>query len=172
MPAELTGEVAFAAEISERRDRCAVVAAGRSTSGKILVDLAPYYGAPSGAADRLAALWLKHDPVCVVIDPRSQAGTLLGPLAEAGIAVKQPTTADVVVAHGEFLDLVNQGLLEHLDQPPLTGAVKAGTQRPLAGAQAWDRRLAVDQSPLVAATLAVWGFTRWEELSSPGVYVL
>ena len=171
MPSVL-GEVAFAAEISERRDKCAVVAAGRSESGKILVDLAPFYGAPSSAVARLSELWLKHDPVCVVIDPRSQAGTLLGPLSEAGIAVTQPSTADVVVAHGEFLDLVNQELLEHLDQPPLTAAVRAGQQRPLAGAQAWERRLGVDQSPLVAATLAVWGFARWEELSRPGAWVL
>lgn len=171
MPA-LSGEVAFAAEISEKRDRCAVVAAGRSDSGKILVDLAPFYGAPAGAVERLADLWAAHDPVCVVIDPRSQAGTLLGPLGEAGILVTQPTTADVVVAHGEFLDLVAQGALEHLDQPPLTAAVKAGMQRPLAGAQAWERRVAVDQSPLVAATLACWGFRRWEELSKPSVWAL
>ena len=172
MPAALTGEVAFAAEISERRDRCAVVAAGRSEAGKVLVDLAPYYGVPSGAVARLSELWTKHDPVCVVIDPRSQAGTLLAPLSEAGILVTQPTTADVVIAHGEFLDLVTQGLLEHLDQPPLTAAVRAGMQRPLAGAQAWERRVGVDHSPLVAATWACWAFRRWEELSRPGAWVL
>ena len=62
------------------------------------------------------------------------------------------------MAHGEFLDLVNDGGLAHLDQPPLTAAVRAAQQRPLAGAQAWDRRRwQVDQSPLVAATLAVLG---------------
>jgi hypothetical protein len=32
--------------------------------------------------------------------------------------------------------------------------------------------VAVDQSPLVAATLAVWAFLRWEELSQPGVWVI
>ena len=172
MPAALQGEVAFAAEISEKRDRCAVVAAGRSEAGKVLIDLAPYYGAPAGAVARIGDLWAKHDPVCIVIDPRSQAGTLLGPLAEAGILVKLPTTADVVVAHGEFLDLVTTGQLEHLDQPPLTAAVRAGMQRPLAGAQAWERRVMVDESPLVAATLACWGFRRWEELSKPGVWAI
>ena len=172
MPAALQGEVAFAAEISERRDLCAVVAAGRSEAGKILVDLAPYYGNPAGAVERLSDLWASHDPVCIVIDPRSQAGTLLGPLAEAGLMVTQPTTADVVIAHGEFLDLVTSGQLEHLDQPPLTAAVRAGMQRPLAGAQAWERRVTVDQSPLVAATLACWGFRRWEELSKPSAWAI
>jgi hypothetical protein len=110
--------------------------------------------------------------VAVVVDPRSQAGTLLRPLAEAGMLVREPSTAEVVAAHGEFLDLVNDGGLAHLDQPPLTSAVQAGQQRALAGAQAWERRVTVDQSPLVAATLACWAFRRWLELATPGVWAV
>ena len=168
----MSGEVAFACEISERRDRAAVVAAGREQDGsRLVVDLA-WYDHPRGAVLRLSDLCLRHDPVCVVIDPRSQAATLLAPLAEAGVFVTQPATSDVVVAHGEFLDLVNDHGLVHLEQAPLTAAVRAGQQRALAGAQAWERRLPVDQAPLVAATLACWGFRRWEELSQPGVWVM
>lgn len=163
-------EVAFACEISEDRKKAAIVAATRNDAGKLLVDLAPYYGHPRGAAARLDELYVKYDPVAVVIDPRSQAATLLHALADLGILVTEPSTADVVIAHGEFLDLVNNGEMAHLGQPPLTAAVKAGQQRPLTGAQAWERRLGVDQSPLVAATLACWGFRRWEELSQPSVW--
>jgi len=86
------------------------------------------------------------------------------------LALRLCDTADVVVAHGDFLDLVNDGRLAHLGQPPLTAAVQAAQQRPLAGAQAWERRVVVDQSPLVAATLACWAFCRWEELATPGVW--
>ena len=168
----MSGDIAFAAEISEDRKHCAIVAAGRAEDGRVLIDLAPYYGHPRDAVAKLAELYFKHDPVSVVIDPRSQAGTLLRPLAEAGVLVTEPSTAEVVAAHGTFLDLVNDGRLAHLDQPPLTAAVRAGQQRPLAGAAAWDRRLAVDQSPLVAATLAVWAFTSWEQLSSPSAWVV
>lgn len=167
----VSGEVAFGAEISEDRKHAAIVAAGRSASGKILVDLAPFYGRPNGVVERLSELYLKHDPVLVVVDGRSQAGTLIRPLADAGILVTQPSTQDVAVAHGDFMDLVNDGGLEHLNQPPLTAAVRSAQQRPLAGAQAWERRVEVDQSPLVAATLACWAFRRWEELAQPGVYV-
>ena len=66
----------------------------------------------------------------------------------------------------------NDGALAHLDQPPLTAAVRAAQQRPLAGAQAWDPKVDTDQGPLVAATLAVWAFLRWEELATPGVWVV
>jgi hypothetical protein len=169
----VSGEVAFAAEISEDRQHCAIVAAGRAEDGRVLVDLAPeFYCHPRDAVGKLADLYAKHDPVAVVVDPRSQAGTLLRPLAEAGVLVREPSTAEVVAAHGEFLDLVNDGRLAHLDQPPLTAAVRAAQQRPLAGAQAWERRVQVDQAPLVAATLAVWAFARWEELAAPGAWVV
>ena len=175
----MSGEVALACEISEscrchpgKRQHAAVVAAGREVDGeRVLVDL-NFYEHPRGAGAWLARMWEKHDPVAVVIDPKSQAVTLLHPLAEAGVLVTEPRTEDVVSAHGEFLDLVRDGLLAHLSQEPLTAAVKAAQQRPLAGAQAWERRLVVDQSPLVAATLACWAFRRWEELATPSVWAI
>ena len=169
----VSGEVAFGAEISEDRKHCAIAGAGRSVADplKIVVDLV-WYEHPRGAAARLGELYVKHDPVAVAVDPKSQSATLLRPLADAGILLVPVTTADVAVAHGEFLDLVNDGLLEHLSQAPLTSAVRAAQQRPLAGAQAWERRVLVDQAPLGAATLACWAFLRWEQMSRPGVYVI
>jgi hypothetical protein len=169
----VSGEVAFGAAISEDRKHGSIVAAGRAVSGKVLVDLAPFYDHPRGLVARMTALCVKHDPVAVVVNPKAQSGTLIKPLAEAGVLVREPSTQDVAVAHGEFLDLVNDGGLEHLEQPPLTAAVRAAQQRPLAGAQAWDPKApAVDQGPLVAATLACWAFLRWEELAQPGVWAL
>ena len=168
----MSGEVAFGAAISEDRQHGSIVAVGRSQSGKVLVDLSPFYGHPRLLVARMDELYVKHDPVAVVVNPKSQSGTLVKPLADVGIIVVQPTAQDVAVAHGEFLDLVNDGRLEHLDQPPLTAAVRAAQQRPLAGAQAWDPKVAVDQGPLVAATLACWAFLRWEELSQPGAWVV
>jgi hypothetical protein len=169
----VSGEVAFGVAISEDRKVASVAAAGRSSaSGKVLVDLSPYYGPPRGVVAALAALYVKHDPVAVVVNAKAQSGTLIEPLKNAGIIAVQPSSEDVAVAHGQFLDLVNDGGLEHLDQPPLTAAVRSAQQRPLAGAQAWDPKVAVDQGPLVAATLAVWAFLSWEELASPGVWVV
>lgn len=173
----MSGEVAFGCAISDSctchgkaRQHGSIVAAGRSESGKILVDLAPFYGHPRLLVARMGVLYAKHDPVAVIVNPKSHSGTLVEPLREAGILVREVTAQDVAVAHGEFLDAVNDGRLAHLDQPPLTAAVRAAQQRPLAGAQAWDPKVAVDQAPLVAATLAAWAFSRWEELATPGVW--
>ena len=169
----LAAEVAFGCHISEDRKHAAVAAAGRdSLTGKILVDLAPFYDHPRSVVARLSALVADHDPVAVVVNPKSQSATLKKPLAEAGIPVLLMSVEDVAVAHGEFLDLIETTGLVHLNQPPLTAAVRAGQQRPLAGAQAWDPKVVVDQSPVMAATWACWGFRRWEELSKPGVWAL
>jgi hypothetical protein len=138
---------------------------------RVVVDLV-WYDHPRGVMTRLSGLYAKHDPVAVVVNAKAQSGTLVEPLKNAGIIAVQPSSEDVAVAHGQFLDLVNDGGLEHLDQPPLTAAVRSAQQRPLAGAQAWDPKVAVDQGPLVAATLACWAFLRWEELASPGVWVV
>ena len=165
-------EVAFGAEISQDRQHCAIVAAGRESGGsRVLVDLV-WYDHPRGAVARLTELASGHDPVAVVVDGRSQSATLIRPLADIGVLVLLPKPRDVAVAHGEFMDLVTRGELEHLGQEPLTAAVRAAQHRPLAGAQAWERRVAVDQSPLVAATLAVWAFLGWEVLSQPGTWDL
>lgn len=169
----LTGEVAFGCGLTSKdRQHATIAAAGRHESGRILVDISPFYDHPRGAVACMSGLYAKHDPVAVAMDPKSHAATLIKPLAEAGIVVTRLTAEDVAVAHGEFLDLVGDGQLMHLDQPPLTAAVRAAQQRPLAGAQAWERKVAVDQSPLEAATAAVWAFRRWEELASPGAWVV
>jgi hypothetical protein len=165
-------DCAFGCEISEDREHCAIVIAGRAadTAGYV-VDLA-WYDHPRGAVDQLAELSGQWYPVDVVIDEKSQSSTLVKPLAAAGIAVKTVNILDVATAHAEFLDLVKDGLLLHRSQEPLTAAVRAAQQKPLSGAQAWQRRVLIDQAPLVASTLAVWAFRRWEEASVADVWVL
>lgn len=154
----ITGACAFAAEISGDRSRCAVAAAWREDgpAGRVVAEIA-WLGHPALAPAQIARMNAEHHPVAVVIDGRSPSATLLAPLEAAGVTVTQPATQDVAIATGEFMDLVRDGGLAHLDQPELTAAVRGAQQRPLAGGQAWERRVVTDQSPLTAATFAVWG---------------
>lgn len=150
------GEVAFGAEISQDRQLCSIAAGWREPGGRVVAELRTPQVHPSLAVARIVQLKARYRPAAVVIDPKSQAVTLIKPLADAGVGVLEPSARDVAVAHGEFLDMIAAGDLAHLDQGELTAAVRAALQRPLAGAQAWERKVPVDQSPLVAATLAVW----------------
>ena len=51
-----------------------------------------------------AALRLARAGATVVVDGRSHAATLIRPLTDAGVQVTQPSTSDVAVATGQFLD--------------------------------------------------------------------
>ena len=120
----MSGSVAFGAHISEDRQHASVVTARRADSGKVLVNLM-FYDSP-----RLVVAWLDGacafaDHVGVVVNPKSQSGTLIEPLRAAGIIPVEPDAEDMAVAHGEFLDLVARGGLELLGQQPLSDAVAA-----------------------------------------------
>jgi hypothetical protein len=152
-------ECALGIEISEDRSHTSIVAAGVIDADMLLVDLVAYREGPDATA---AVLELRgtRKVVAVAVDPHSPGATLIRPLTDAGLKLLLPSTSDVVVAHGEFLDALAAGRLRHAGQPELTAAVRAGTQRPMGGAVGWARRgESVDGGPLRAATLAVWAWT-------------
>ena len=159
---------AFGVEISTDRQRCAVVKATHPDD-RITVDLV-WYEPPAMAVEFVNGCYEAEDPVAVVLDPRSQTVTMVRKLADAGVPVTRLKPEDVAVANGEFMDLLDRRGLRHLNQDPLTKAVRAAQQRPLSGAQAWERKVDTDQSPLNAATFAVWALQRYEELAEPGVW--
>jgi hypothetical protein len=154
------GECALGVEISEDRRHVSIAAAGTIADGFALVELAAYLDGVAGAVDAVLRLRAERTVPVVVVDGRSHAATLLRPLAAAEVEVTQPTTSDVAVATGTFLDELAAGRLRHDGSEKLTAAVRHGTSRPLSGAVAWERRgHAVDVAPLVSATLALWGWT-------------
>ena len=166
----MSGEVAFGCAISEDRKHCSIVAAGREKGGtRLVVDLV-WYDHPRGAVARLSGLWEKHDPVAVVVNPKSQSGTLVKPLGEAGILLTVVTAQDVAVAHGEFLDIVNDG------RPGAPGPAAADGGGPGGAAAAAGGRAGVGSEGGRGSGAAGggdagrWAFSRWEELAQPGAW--
>ena len=87
----MSGEITFACEISEDRKHASIVAAGREKDGpRLVVDLV-WYDHPRDAVAKLADLGVKHDPVATVVDPRSQAGTLLRRSEERRVGKECPS---------------------------------------------------------------------------------
>jgi len=149
---------ALGIEISEDRLHASIgMAASRADIAATTLELLDYLDGTASAMGVILQRIEALGPLAVVIDPRSQAATLIKPLKDSKIKVLEPSTSDVVVAHGRFLDELTAGRLRHVEHPRLTEAARAGRQRRLAGAQAWDRRNPVDLSPITAVTLALWG---------------
>jgi hypothetical protein len=158
-------EVALALEISEDRQHTSVVAAGRLEGDLVLVDLVGYLP-DTNPVEAVLKLSASRTVVGVAIDPHSNAATAIRPLEAADVKVTKPTSSDLVVANGGFLDLLAAGRVRHQGQAELTAAMRHLEQRRLGGASAPERRGAlVDVSPAVAAELAVWGL-----LTAPAEY--
>jgi hypothetical protein len=158
-------EVALGIEISEDRQHCSIVAAGRLPTDLVLLDLVAYLDGTDPVASVLA-LREQRTVVAVVVDPHSHAATAIGPLTDAGVDVTRPTSSDLVVAHGMLLDALAAGRVRHQGQAALTAAARHLSQRRLGGATAPERRGApVDVAPAVAAELAAWAL-----LTTPAPY--
>jgi hypothetical protein len=163
-------EVALALEIAEDRRHASIVAAGHLEGDQLLVELARYL---PGTDPTAAVLQLQQERtvLAVVVDPRSNAATAIRPLEEAGVTVTKPTSSDLAVAHGGFLDALDAGRIRHRGQPELTAAMRHLEQRRLGGASAPERRGArVDVAPAVAAELAVWGLLSAPKIPVPAIY--
>jgi hypothetical protein len=158
--AGLVAEVALAVEISHTRDHCSIASAGYLDGDLILVGLARYLDYRGDAAGLVAAvgeLREDRDVLAVVVDPHAPAATAIAPLEAARIAVTRPTSSDLAIAHGGWLDLLRAGRVRHQRQPTLDAAMAALEQRRLGGATGPERRgAASDVSPAVACEWAAW----------------
>ena len=147
-------------EIAEDRSHTSVVAARYLDGDAVLVELVSYLES-TDPTTAVLGLQAARTVTAVIVDPRSPAATTIELLTAACVNVTTVTTQDLAVAHGQFLDAFTGRRLKHTGQPELDAAVRVGTQRPLAGADSWQRRgTTVDVSPLAAATLAVWALLR------------
>jgi hypothetical protein len=154
----LTKNVVLAVQVAEDRRHTAIAAAGRLGDAVIGAELVSYLDGVAEAPAAVLLLRAEREAYAVIVDPRSPAATLIRPLSDAGVALTEPSTSDVAVGHGTFLDELNAGRLKLAPHPALDAAARHAEQRHLGGGSTWQRRgTAVDESPLDAITLAVWG---------------
>jgi hypothetical protein len=157
---EAMSEVAVGVEIAVDRLHTSVVAAGQ-VDGVAVIEVLGYLDG-SETADAVAGLLAARSKVVTtVIDPRSPAATLMAPLKALKVKLTEPSTHDVAVAHGLFLDELRAGRLRYVQHDALNTAAQHALARKLAGGEALERfQPEVDTSPLTAAELALWGLLR------------
>jgi hypothetical protein len=174
-----TAGLALAADINPERSYGALAVAGLPTGS-----LTPLSGDEAGSLTaveviehRAGTAWMvpriidimrTWKPRIVVIDPAGPAGSLLPELSrelastvpEVGEhGIKLVTTREAAqAAQGLYDAAVNRAVI-HRNQAPLNLALAGAQKRPIGDAWLWARKnLAVDICPLVAATLARFGY--------------
>ena len=186
------GILALAVDMTPSRDHAAIVAVGDTDEGLPRVKVLDHGAGTEWILDRLLELADRLKPVCLVLDDKSAAGTLILPLERKGVVRMPqetddrdprkgpqrgqlwiPTASQYGAACGTFTDAVRQGGLVHVGQEGLTAAIDGAKSRPLGdGLWGWGRKIAsCDISPLVAATLGLAGLQRWRHLAEKRVVV-
>lgn len=145
---------AFGVDVPPDRSSASVAAASYRPDMRAHVEIAELRKGTGWVAEWLAANQAKK----VRVDGMSPAASLTVDMEKAGVEVETLSAREYSQACGHLFDLVDQGRLRHLGSSELAQAVAGAATRPLGDAWAWARKSsATNISPLVAATLAVWG---------------
>jgi hypothetical protein len=155
---KIAGSLVLAFDVAPDRHSAAVAAAGTRPDGTQHVEVLRAGRGTGWVVNYVAEKAAKHNAAAVICDAASPAASLLHQFADFDIEVDALSAPDHAKACGLFFDLVAQKAVRHLGTAELSAAVRGATKRPLGDAWAWSRRSSlVDISPLVAATLALWG---------------
>jgi hypothetical protein len=172
------GAPVFAVDVAPARTRATIAVGGRRPDGLIHVDPIDARPGAGWVAERLLELCERHNPAAVVLEGSGGAAAL-GPDIEAALngnlerlrageepvegaqprwPLLRPGPAQMAQACGQFYDAAVERRLRHIGAPVMGTALAGATKRPLENGWAWNRKdTAVDLTPLVSCTWAVWG---------------
>lgn len=157
----LSNPVCLAFEVTPDRRFSAIGAAGLGADGVEGVEVIDMRPGTDWVADRLAELKKAHKPVAILCNDNGPAGALIDEVEKKpGLRVTRVNTSEAGQATGMFYDAVDQAVVRYrAPDPDLDAAVAGAVKRTLGEAWAWSQRNSlVNIAPLVACTIALWGF--------------
>jgi hypothetical protein len=163
--------LAFGVDVSPDRSHSSIAVAAGRPDGRIHVELIERRAGTDWIPERVSEL-LVHRPVALALDPGGPAGSLVTDLTRLPSVppLVLVTGRQYAAACGALYDDVATRRLAHRSQPAVDDAVVAARRRNLGDAWVWARPASgVDPSPLIATTLARWGFANGPQLD-PTIY--
>ncbi|MEU4709502.1 hypothetical protein AB0G00_24060 [Nocardia salmonicida] len=163
----MTGDVvAFAVDISPDRQHASIAVAGARPDGLYHTEVIENRRGTDWVVPFLAGLVAQCQPVAVVVD--GPASSLIPELGNLEVPVHRLGMNDFGSACALFYDSVLNRALRHPNQPLFNTAVDAVRKRPLGEQWAWGRRdTKADITPVVSATLALYGFLSARPVDRP-----
>lgn len=151
--------VALGVDVSVDRSRACIAVAGKRSDGSWHVGVLEYRPGSDWLAEDLARLVGKLTVGEIVFDALAPVDGLQRSVTTHIARKLHCTTAhEMAEACGLFFDSVMRGEVRHRNPPELLAAIDGAARRTLNDRWAWSRRNSgTDISPLVAATLALFG---------------
>ena len=158
---QVASDIAISVDTTPDQSVTSIAIAGLRDDGLPHVEVIEHRRGPlDWVVPRLVELVGRWHPRALVIDEYSPAMVLADDLAKARVTVTVTRTRDMVAACGQLYAAAMSGRLRHLDQPLLNTALSVARKRTIGdgGGWAWHRKGVEDDiTPLVSATLALWG---------------
>lgn len=152
--------VTLGVDVSPDRSVASVAVAGQRPDGRWHVGVDQMASGTAWIAAWVEQRCQQADVRGVVVDGASQAATMIDELRARRIRVTSTGVHDMAQACGQFYDCAMQGDLRHIGQIQLAVALASARPRPVLSGQAWAwnrKNVDADITPVVAATLALWG---------------
>lgn len=147
--------------VNQRRTRASVSLAGLRADGVAHFELDQQEAGTAWVVPWVLDRWLQNPQICaVVVDDRSQASSFITKLKAEGVRVVTTDALEMAAACGAIYDAVTQRTVRHIGQPQLRESLVQSSTRPMLGGKAWGwnpRKATSDETPIVSATLALWG---------------
>ncbi len=145
-----------------REDTWAIVAAQRTTAGKIHIEAGFAADAPAEqVVRRLVEVYTAWDPAALVVS-RGAAAEVLPQLEALGFEATVPTRTDEAQACGGFLSDALAGALSHSKQAGMADAVANAVRKELpSGGFVWKVVDGASHAQLMGATLARWALLKF-----------
>ncbi|MFB8281900.1 hypothetical protein [Nocardia colli] len=155
----VTDPVAFAVDVAPDRNMASIAIAGARVDGTYHVEIVASRRGTDWVVPALAMLVAQWSAVAVVVD--GPAASMVPELSGLRVPVHKLGLSEFAAACGLFFDSVMGRSVRHPDQPAFTTAVEAARKRLVGDLWVWGRRSATsDITPVVAATLALYGFVQ------------
>lgn len=170
-----TDRLVLAVDVAPGRSVAAVALAGQRPDGLWHVELDEHRTGADWVVPWITELAEKNTLHAVVLDEMSGLVKWRNGRAYLGdtkilVTLAAAEGRDMAIACAQFFDAVMAPTpqVRHSDQPQVNVALSAARKRPLGGGWAWNRKdEESDITPIVAATLALWG-ARNDTVKKPG----
>jgi hypothetical protein len=154
----------FAIDVAPMRASAAIGLCGMRDDGVRGIEVADHRRGAGWVVGAAVTLDHKFGPTTWIVDPRTDGGSLIGDLEDAGLKVEQMRAVDVAQAFGQLVDAVRSQppqVAEYGD-PGIRKAVAGADKRRISEGFGWDRvNAGVDITTIVAVTNAHWGHKRF-----------
>lgn len=137
------------------RSTSTVTVTWRGDDGKVRVEVVEHRPGVLWLVDYLLDVHQRYEtrPKC---DTATPARDVVKALDRRGVKVDELTTPDYAASCARFVTAAVAGDLIVRPDPALDAAVAVAERRNIGDRWVWDRRRAVDMSPLTSATVATW----------------